>query len=293
MNEPDDELRRLLQGHDPTTDEHPPARDSHRYRTILETAMTTTDSPTNTDAGHPGTARPAPAARRWRTAALVAAAVALVALTTTVVVGVDAPDALATVNEAAVAMTDITSLKGRLEVSSPERAGTSRIRVDGDDVEIRSSSNYADGHSEASTFTVVDGFAYETIEGRTSRRAFEADAGLAPFGSSSTAVITAATTTGSQVVEAGTERIGDVSATRFDIDLAPTSIDALAALTPNQLAWFELENPDRVESMSVWVADGLVRQIRIDHGDRTTLSRYFDLNRTNRIEAPAGPFVEG
>lgn len=292
MDERDDEVRRLLQGHDPAADEHPPARDSHRYRTILETAMTTTDDPTTPEVAHTDTDSPATSARRWRNAAMAAAAVALLALATIVVVGVDAPDAHATVNEAAVAMTDITSLKGRLEVSSPERTGTSRIRVEGDDLEIRSASTYVDGHSEASTFTVVDGFAYETIEGRTTRRPFEADAGLAPFGSSSTAVITAATTTGSQVVEAGTERIGDVSATRFDIDLAPASIDALAALTPNQLAWFELEYPDRVESMSVWVADGLVRQIHIDHGDRTTLSRYFDLDRKNRIEAPAGPYVD-
>jgi hypothetical protein len=292
----DDELLDLLGPLDPTTREHPPAPGSARYRSILELAMQTDpiDLATTTTDTAPSGDRTVPQPHRgptWRLVMGMAAATVGVAGGLFVVQSGDAPPAQAAVVSAADALSEITSLEGEVTTSEPGVSeGISRIRVDGDDVEITGETRYADGHIEASTFTVVDGIGYETIEGRTTSRPLGPDERLAPFGRSSAAVISAALV-GSEVSEQAADTVDGVSTTRYDIRLTDASIAALSRLTPNELAWFELEYPERVRSLRVWVADDLVHQIGIVHRERVTRTRFFNFGGDVTITAPPGPYL--
>ncbi len=193
--------------------------------------------------------------------------------------------------EAASALTDISSLEAVLTTNSPDRDGVSRLRVDRDAFEVTSEGTYADGHTEASTMTVIDGIRYETIEGRTTRTPVSPGEGLEPFGPSSQAVIAAAMT-GATVTEAGSQSIGSVESTRYDIDPSEQSTAALNALTPNELVWFELEYPDQVESVSIWIGDDIIRQIELTQNGVTTRVSYTNFNGDITVAAPSGPFVD-
>lgn len=203
-----------------------------------------------------------------------------------------APSAEAAVSSAADAMGAVTSLEGELTSSTPGASdGTTRIRVDEADLEIVGEIRDADGHIEGSTSTVVDGTGYETIEGRTTSALFGPDGGLAPFGASSEAVVAAALE-GSDVSDGGEEVLDGVTTTRYDLELTDASIAALSALTPSELARFELEHPEDVEALSVWVADDCVHQVEIAHRDRLTRTRFFNFNGDITITAPPGPYGE-
>lgn len=290
----DDELLDLIGPLDPTMNERPPAPGSDRYRSILEFAMhTDLDSPA-TDTSRTSSRRP-PAQRHrrrtWRLVAGTAAATVIAAGAFVLVQSNDAPTAQAAVTSAAEAMDEITSLEGELTTSVPGVSdGTTRIRVAGDDLEITGETRYADGHTEASTFTVVDGTGYETIDGQTTTTPVGPGDGLAPFGPSSAAVISAALE-GSDVTERGADSLNEVATTRYDIQLTDTSIAALSALTPNELAWFELEYPDAVKTMSVWIADDLVHQIEIAQRDQITRTTFYNFGAEITITAPPGPYL--
>lgn len=287
----DDELLDLIAPLDPTRTERPPAPGSDRYHSILEAAM---HADLDTPAPHVE-APITPAQHGWRrTSRLVtaSAAAALVAFGGFVILqSNDSPTAEAAVSSAADTMEDITSLEGELTVTVPGVSeGTTRIRVNGADVQLTTEAGYADGHAEASTFTVVDGIGYETIDGQTTTRPVGPNDGLAPFGPSSAAVISAALE-GSDVTERGDESVDGVTTTRYDIELTETSIAALSALTPNELAWFELEHPHDVTSLSVWIADGLIRQVEIAQRDQVSRTRFFNFGSDITITAPPGPYV--
>lgn len=291
----DDELLELLGPLDPSRNEHPPAPGSDRYRSILGFAMHNDLDTITTGAAGP-TPPPGPPVQRHRrhTRRLVAgsAAATLVAAGVFIVLQTkDAPTAQAAVSSAADAMDAITSLEGELTSSVPGVSeAKTRIRVDDDDLEITGETRYADGRIEASTFTVVDGTGYETIDGRTTTTPVRPDDGLAPFGPSSAAVISAALE-GSEVTERGEEVLDGVTTTRYDIQLTETSVAALSALTPNELAWFELEYPDAVKTLSVWVADNLVHQIEIAQRDQFTRTKFFNFGGDFTITAPPGPYL--
>ena len=290
----DEELVELIGSLDPTRNEHPPAPGSDRYRSILESAMHTDFDSPFTASGPASSLRPSAQRDRrrpWRLVAGVAAATLVAVGGFVVVQSNDAPTAQAAVVSAAEAMDEITSLEGELITSVPGVSnGTTRIRVDGDDLEITSETQYADGQTEASTFTVVDGTGYETIEGQTTTTPFGPDDGLAPFGPSSAAVISAALE-GSDVTKQGGDTLDGVATTRYDIELTDASIAALSALTPNVLAWFELEYPDAVRTLSVWIADDLVHQIEIAQRDQITRTRFFNFGSDITITAPPGPYT--
>lgn len=110
--------------------------------------------------------------------------------------------------------------------------------------------------------------------------------------SNSSAAVVSAALTGSNVVKRGDDTVADVATTRYAIQLTAKSITALSALTPNQLAWFELEYPGEVTGLTVWVSAGLVRQIEIKSGDRATRTRFFNFNGDISVTAPPGPYVE-
>ncbi len=289
----DDDLIDLVGPFDPTRNDPPPAPGSDRHRSIQEFAMRTALDPTTTVTGPPSALRPPPRhpRRPWRLVATSAAVSLIVAGAFVVVQSDDVPTAQAAVAGAAEALVEVTSLEGELTSSAPGVSeATSQIRVAGDDLEITGETRYADGRTEARSFTVVDGTSYETVDGGTATRPVGPDDGLAPFGASSAAVIAAALE-GSDVTEQGAEELDGVITTRYDIVLTDTSTAALSALTPNELAWFELEDPGAVETLSVWVADDLVHQIEIADADRVVRTRFSDFGAEITITAPPGPYV--
>lgn len=93
--------------------------------------------------------------------------------------------------------------------------------------------------------------------------------------------------------EQAEETVDGVATTRYDIRLSDESVAALSALTPNELAWFELEYPDEVHTLSVWVADDLVQRIEIVYRDQvTTRARFFNFDGNITITAPPGPYLD-
>lgn len=278
---------------DPTRNENPPARGSDRYRSILESAMLT-DTAMPIAETAPTSRRPAQRHQRrsWRLVAGIAAATLAATGGFVLLRPSDEPTAQAAVSSAANAMGAITSLEGELISLEPGVSeGTTRIRVDGDDVEISGETRYTDGRVERATLTVVGGTVYETIEGETTSAPRGPNDRLAPFGQSSEAVISAALEH-SEVTERGEEIVTGVATTRYDLELTDASIVALSALTVHELAWFELEYPDSVRTLSVWVADDLVHQIEIAHRDQVTRTRFFNFNGDITITAPPGPYLE-
>jgi hypothetical protein len=290
----DDELLDLIGPLDATRNDHPPAPGSDRYRSILEFAMYTDVGSTVTATNGTSSLRQTSQRQRhrtWRLVVATAAATVIAAGAFVLVQSNDAPNAQAAVTSAAESMDEITSLEGELTTSVPGVSeGTTRIRVAGHDLEITGETQYADGHTEASTFTVVDGVGYETIESQTTATPVAPGDGLAPFAASSAAVISAALA-GSDVTDQGDDSINGVATTRYDIQLTDTSIAALSELTPNELAWFELEYPAAVTTMTVWIADNLVHQIEIAQRDQITRTRFFNFGGEITITAPPGPHL--
>lgn len=291
-NPNDEELDQLLARSDPSIGDPPPETGSTRHNSILERAMTTTDAEPITPI------RPSQPTRRrvWlagAAAAIVAAATGVVALQ----LG-SAPSAQAVIADAAAELREVTSLEGELTSTSSGNTSTARIAVDGDRFSIEGETLYADGHTEGSTMVVVDDFVYETIDGEVSRRPADPDELPAPFAASSAAVIDALLT-GSDVTEQEAEQLDGVTATRYDIVLTDSSVEALAALEPAQLGWFELEYPDLVRELSVWIDDGLIRQVEVtsavntssNQGElKTTRARFTNLDDDVTVTPPPGPY---
>ncbi|MEZ5139982.1 MAG: hypothetical protein R2711_14800 [Acidimicrobiales bacterium] len=77
----------------------------------------------------------------------------------------------------------------------------------------------------------------------------------------------------------------------YRIELGTPGVDALRELAPNQVAMFELENPDAVRSLDVWVADDLIRRVDLrfgpEAGHRVGLPRYRDLGADLAIRPPS------
>ena len=242
-------------------------------------------------AGTSGPGEPPGASRSRGRLLLVAAAVVVTAAVGIVLAGPSAPPAYATVVVAAEALGDIEALEGSLTRSSPSRTSESTFRANGAAFQLRSEATYADGHVEASEQVLVDGYLYETIDGQTSRTLADPEQVPAPFARSSSAVISAATT-GADVEDLGSEDLGAVSARRYDIRLGPDSVEALSKLERSELAWFELEYPERVDTMRVWIADGVIRQMELRSADQTTRIEFHNLGQEVDIDTPPGPYAD-
>lgn len=290
MNTDDSEFQELLAAFDPTGDDVPPSPGSARYLAILESAMNTeTDRPTELSAER---ARHAKRTSMRLRVSIAAAAVLVIAIGAFIALSTNAPSAQATVSDAVSALGEVKSLEARLTTISPESKGTDHFRIDGRSYESKGETHYADGHVEASTLTVVDGIQYETIDGKTTRTQLSVSDQPAPFATASKSVLAAAMT-GASVVDAGKESVGSTDTTRFDLKLGATSITALSKLAANEVAWFELEYPEQVREISLWVADGLIRQVEISQGEVTTTTTFTNFNGDVSVVAPSGPFVEG
>lgn len=285
---------------DPGLADAPPARGSARHHSILEHAMTITSTTTTTVPDHerPAGMDPTRAIRSpRRRLALLAAAAALLAVIVGAVVVLE-PWRQATPASARQVLRSAATATG--DVASLRAAGTYDL---GTGVVIKMTSEI-DGADYSSTFrstglpdadpggdstTRIGDTRWETDGGRTTKRTVPPEEGNAPFPESSEAVVKAALV-GSKVTDLGIEDVRSQEVTHYRIQLTPASTEALAKLTPSQLARFELEYPQDVASLDVWVADDLIRRISVrsdSEGVGTSTIEFYDFGSDITIRPPS------
>jgi hypothetical protein len=288
----DDDFVELIARLDPARHEQPPAPGSDRYRAILETATgLSVDAPTAIDGDPASVGAARRHRRRWGRVAGVAAA--SLAATGAVVVWQfgDGPTTAGAVRSAAQALGDVTSYEGQRTHEQPGvSVETDTLRVDGDDFEFVSETRFVDGRVERFAVTVVDGIHYVSEDDEPVASPLRPGDGLDGSYADASAALVGAALDGSDVTEAGSQTISGVLTTRYDIALTARSIDALSSLTPEQLAWFDLDDPNQIDQLSVWIADDHIHRIEIAHSDgATTRTAFSNLNDDITITPPPGP----
>lgn len=256
---------------DPAAADAPPLPGSPRHLSILEHAMTTTDPAdpsTSPDAPEPDPAEPVrlgPPHRSRRRLAFALAAAAVVA--TVVGIAVVAPGSEPTPASASVALAraaDATADATTLRVAATyERSGsTSQVTVEGDgsDYRIEAVGTFDDGREEGETTVVIGDTVWEDGTKRTGVPPEERNAAFAP----SSAAVVDAILDGSTLEDLGDSEVRGEPARHIRATLTPASRAALAALSPSQVAMFELEYPGDVETVDLWVADDLIRRIVVE-----------------------------
>lgn len=255
MTDPDPLLAELA-GLDPAATDLPPTRGSVRDRQILEHAMSTATDP-RPEADPVPVDRPT-RRRRLRPALLAGAAVAAAVLTVVVVARPDGNvDPVAAVTMAADAMGDVDTLRVRGTYEDSRGTRTLESEVDGSNSNVRFTN--ADGSTGEWRVVIGDQEWDDEEDGPTT---VTPDMVNAPFPEASQAVVNAALK-GAEVREVGTEDVSGVETTHYAIELGEPGIAALAALPPAQTARFELEWAGGVQALDVWVADDLIRRIRV------------------------------
>jgi hypothetical protein len=219
---------------------------------------------------------------------LLAAMTMVLTLCGSLLLGTRAPSAQAAVRAAAEILRESQSLEARLTTWSPEHRLEATLRTDGDAFHLVTETTYADGHEETSEQTVVGGYIFETIGGATTRTPVAPGNAPASFVDSSAAVVEA-TVTGADgdAIESKTTA---GSSTQYDISPGPEARRALSRLKPNQLAWFELEDPTRVETLRLWITGDVIRELEIRSGSQTSRIRFGSLDKDTEIVAPPGPY---
>jgi hypothetical protein len=271
MTDPDP-LLATLAGLDPTAADPPPAPGSPRDRQILERAMSPSPSPSTTADRTDDERPPAPVVpvdhripRRTRRLLALAAsgvAAAVLAVVAVTVVGTpgDRPDPVAALTEAAEATGAVDSL--RVHATYVDEGGTRTLDADVDGRDSHLRSRHEPGHvddegHEEWTITIGDQQWSDEDPGPIT---VPDEYRNVPFPEASEAVVEAALR-GAEVTDEGTEEVRGVETTHYRIDLGAAGVAALGALDANQVAMFELEYPEHVTSLDVWVADDLVRRI--------------------------------
>jgi hypothetical protein len=290
----DEDLFERIARLDPARYVQPPAPGSDRYLAIREKAIRlAVDAPAAIDddpasAGATGRHR-----RRWLRVAGVAAASVVVTVAFGLWQSGDGPSAAAAVRSAAESLDDVISYEGRRTHERPDASvETDTLRVAGDDFEFVSETSFADGRVARFAVTVADGVQYVSEDGETVTEPLGPDEGLDGSYADASAALVVASLDGSDVTEAGSETINGVVTTRYDIALTARSIDALSMLAPQQLAWFDLDDPSQVDQLSVWIADDHLRRIEVAHSDgAATRTTFSNLNGEITI-TPPGPYVE-
>lgn len=286
MTARDDELMQALSSADPVRSDPPPVEGSTRYHSILEETMRTDAIPGHT----PTNMRDQSRSRRWSGRRLALTAAAAVVVAAVVTVGVLQPghesSAVAAVRTAAINTGDIESLRATVKVQYADGSSSSTLgEMNGRDVRIETEQVSVDGTVDNQTLIVVGETGWETSNGITTPQPIGDR--LVRFADASEAVLEAALKAAG-VTDLGSENVGGIKATHYQIELDDASQAALAGLTPGELAWFELEYPDSVTLIDVWVADNLVHRIQVESEDSTSVTDFFDFGAAITIAAPSG-----
>lgn len=255
----DDALIHALAAWDPTTADAPPVPGSTRYLSILDSAMSRIPQIAEADSAF-GT-NEAAGRRRHRSLAIAASAAAIVALV--VGIAVVAPGSEPAPASAATALAQAAETTGdvntiRIEATYERPGSTNKLiaKANGTDQRIEAVITNADGSEERATIVVIGNTIWENGAKRTAAPE-ELNAAYAP---SSEAVVEALLD-GSTLEDLGDDDVRGKPARHIRATLTPASRSALSALSPNQVAMFELEYPESVNTLDVWIADDLIRRI--------------------------------
>lgn len=309
----DEEALNALADLDPAQADPPPASGSPRHRQILERAMSDQLSNTNpnpqrsepteraggTDGPGPAspiaatTARGRPHRARWLA---LAGAAAVVSVIVGVIVLAE-PDRPVTPVAALTAAATKTGQVTTLRLSGTDDAGGENPRttvtgeIDGADYTTRFvDTDPQTGERSTSRTTVIGNRRWDTgTDGQTTVKTEPSAQRNAPYPSSSEVVVKAALK-GATVTDLGKEEVRGTETTHYRIALGPSGIRALGELTPSQLARFELEYPQGVADLDVWVADDLIRRIHVRQKDEfngtETITEFYDFGADITIRPP-------
>ena len=235
---------------------------------------------------------------RWTIAAAIAAVLGAVVVFSILPTG-GASDAAAAVRAAAANTGDESSFRVAITIEDSDGSSqTGSAEVDGPDLHIESQSRSADGAVHSESYTIIDDTIWTTVEGVTTSARVKPNDRLAPIAAASESVVTAALQ-GSRVTDLGTEILNGAESTRYQMELDDTSRAALGALRspvgPNVLAWFELEYPEYVTTLDLWVSDGLILKIQVvsDYGNGSarccpiSTTEFSDFGAEISIQPPA------
>jgi hypothetical protein len=276
----------LLRHLDPVAQDPPPALGSPRYTDILERAMSTnTRSIAAPTAPHP-TPKPA-SSRRWKgwSAGAGLAAAAIVAGFVLVAPGGQS-SASAAVLSAANRTAGAHTLRLSAQYTSAEgRKSGASAAIEGADSTI----TYSPGPNGVLSHTSIGAEVYYLRDGRpVSERTQSLEDLLAPYARSAADVVRAALNHGG-VTDLGDTSVRGGTAKHYRVELSARSRAALTAVRPQELAWFELEEPAQVDTVDVWVGSGdLLREIRVSGAHRTSTVQMYDFGAPISITAPAG-----
>jgi hypothetical protein len=277
----DDPMDALLAPLDPSGTEAPPAPGSARYASILERAMSDTDTLTPILlTGRPG--RP----HRWRryVAAVAATLVAVVASAALLGRGADDPDPISVVSSAAERTGDVTGLRASFEEETDYAVTTGMIEVNGNGYRLEvSATSKEDGHVERDITVVIGRHAWQKLPDGSTHTTLARRGGMEPFGSSSQAVVAAALS-GSDVAVVGHETVRGEPTTHFRVTLDDAARSALEDLEPGIVGWFGLNVPVVVRTVDVWVGGDLIRRIQVQTDYSSTTTDYFDFGADIDIE---------
>src|SRR5262245_56229451 len=268
---------------DPSRTEAPPAPGSARYASILERAMSDTDTLTPISlTGRPGRPR---RGRRYLGAAAAAALMAVVASAALVGRGADDPDPISVVSSAAERTGEVTSFRASFEEETDYRVTTGTVDVNANGYRREASDIFKDdGHVERDTVILIGHRVWEQLpDGSTETRPIRLP--MRPFGSSSQAGVAAALS-GEDVAVVGQETVRGEPTTHFRITLDDAARSALADLDWSVVGWFGLNTPAVVNTVDVWVGGDLIRRIKVETDYSSTTTDYYDFGADIVIEPP-------
>lgn len=279
MTEPDPLLDRLA-GLDPARSDRLPEPGSDRHAEILERAM-----------------RPSSNTSRRRTVRLLAAAaVVLVAVAAVLTFGPDGSrlSPAAALTRAAERTGDALTL--RSDYLRDRGDGTfTLIRSEhhGADVRRRFFTVDADGTErpgeEGDDFVAYIGDQGWTAEAPDEPLRVDPSERNAPYAESSAAIVDAVS--GAPVTDLGVDDVRGADATHYRIGLDDAARRRLGDLPPNQRSAFELEAPDQIRSLDVWIGDGYIRRLRVTQefepaGSLGTTVEFYDFGADITVTPP-------
>ncbi|MFN3215125.1 MAG: hypothetical protein ACE367_01370 [Acidimicrobiales bacterium] len=300
----DDDLIDLLDGLDPVGADEAPEPGSPRYHRILETAMNTTTTDTDTDTTTadrpvadasgggraPGGSVASPTFWRSRSSRLFVAAAAVVVLAVGAMTlrpgGTPSAEAQI-IRSAADALGEVESLRVTFVDSPADGTGQRRGSAEFSGADFTIWEQYEDYESQ---WTVVGDTQHIVENGElTEEGPVPPEMRMTPFADASAQVLDAAVS-GAVITDLGQVEVDGVTADHFRIEMTEASRAALARLTPQEQAWFELEYPQYVEAVEVLVADDLIRQITVTFDEAIGLgvseTQFFDFNEPITIVIP-------
>jgi hypothetical protein len=160
---------------------------------------------------------------------------------------------------------------------------SSQVELDGTNVKITQNRSAEDGGRLV--ITLINGRRYAQAGGHLSSVAATGDNTLAPYPGAARDVVK--TVAGdSEVTKVGAGEVRGTKATHYHLDMPDAARQKLSRLPKTELAWFDLDSPQDVTSVDVWVTGKTLRRITVNAGFRTSDAVYYDFGAPITITTP-------